>query len=69
VRCLLFYEGKHTSMEGKATTYNAAKIRAIADATNKWMAGGRRVKLYAGSQDHYISQSSTIGFLTGRCDG
>jgi hypothetical protein len=65
VRCLLFYEGKHTSMEGKATTYNAAKIRAIADATNKWMAGGRRVKLYAGSQDHYISQSSTIGFLTG----
>jgi hypothetical protein len=65
VRCLLFYEGKHTSMEGAATTYNAAKIRAIAGATNKWMAGGRRVKLYAGSQDHYISQSSTIGFLTG----
>jgi hypothetical protein len=65
VQVLLFYEGKHTSMEGKATTYNADKIRAIAAATNAWIAGGRRVKVYASTADHFISQGSTIGFLVG----
>lgn len=65
VPCLLFYEGQHTSMQGKGVSYSAAQIQAIADATNAWINGGRRVKLYSGQKDHSISQGSTIGFLVG----
>lgn len=65
VPCLLFYAGAHTSMQGKAVNYTDAQIQAIADATNTWINGGRRIKLYAGDRDHAISQGSTIGYLVG----
>lgn len=59
---LLFYEGAHTGMNGKAIAYSADDIQKIADATNKWLER-RRIKLYASESDHDISQKAAIGYI------
>lgn len=62
---LLFYEGKHTDMNGRSRTYKVSDLQKIVDATNEWLSQGNRVKLYASDADHLkISQASTIGWLT-----
>jgi hypothetical protein len=66
VRALLFYEGTHLSMSGETDSFDRAALESIVEATNGYLAGGRRIKLYASDSDHSkISQDATIGFVTG----
>lgn len=63
VTALLFYSGKHTSMEGTAKEYKAGDLEKIVAATNAWMKEGRRVKIYSSEVDHSINQRAVVGYL------
>lgn len=66
-RALLFYEGKHQPMSGRAKTYSRKELEKIVAATNNWIGQGRRVKLYASDADHLkISQSAVVGYVEGQ---
>ena len=60
VRALLFYEGRHTSMDGRARNYSAADIDAIAEATQELLDRGSRIKLFS---DHRYTQGGTLGTI------
>jgi hypothetical protein len=64
VKALLFYEGDHEDMSGTSLKVTEKVLKKIVAATNKWIAAGRRIKLFVNDQDHAISQSGTIGFVS-----
>ena len=64
-RALLFYEGEHTPGSGRGKKFTKASLQKIADATNAYLSGGRRVKLFMAATDHRVGQQAAIGLLDG----
>jgi hypothetical protein len=62
IRALLFYEGTHTDSIGKKLKVSADRIYKMAEATNAYLASGRRAKFFA---DHEYSQKNVLGSIVG----
>jgi hypothetical protein len=62
IRALLFYEGTHTDSIGKKLKVSADRVYKMAEATNAYLASGRRAKFFA---DHEYSQKNVLGSIVG----
>lgn len=62
VRALLFYEGEHIDSIGRPIKFAASRIKAIAKATQEYLAGGQVARFF---KNHTYSQDSKLGRIAG----
>ncbi len=65
VRALCLHAGEFTALGGTQLKVTAAKLKAIADASNQHLSSGVQVPFFAGDVDHGYSQSGKVGYIEG----